>query len=152
MPLFGGKDPAEEQAAQTLVNWANSVPPADLATDLMVAFGPDGPKGGNRLGTGDLIKWLFRQYPNPDRYAKPSKGYLEQLDRPISEAVQLLEHAELVYVSEVYERNSVAGGDLSHTGNVVVPHARWSVSRLGWTFLANGTAAVRQRIKDRTGH
>jgi|SRR6516165_11568180 hypothetical protein len=151
MPLFGAKDPAEEATAQALVNWANSVPAADLAADLMVAFGPDGRKGGNQLGKGDLIEWLFREYPNPGRYAKPSKGYIEQLDRPIREAVQLLEHAELVYVSEVYERNSVAGGDLIHTGNVVVPHARWSVSRLGSACLANGKANVRQRIKDRTG-
>jgi hypothetical protein len=50
------------------------------------------------------------------------------------EAVQLLEHSELVYV------RFVADNDF-----------RWSATRLGLTTLARGKAAVRQRITDRTG-
>jgi hypothetical protein len=56
--------------------------------------------------------------------------------KPIMEAVQLLEHAELVYVS------SPTGGDRVF---------KWSATRLGLATLANGKDAVRQRIKDRTG-
>jgi hypothetical protein len=58
----------------------------------------------------------------------------------LSEAMQLLEHAELVYVHLMNE------GKILTEGN-----AGWTVTRLGWALLANGKAAVRQRIKDRTG-
>ena len=49
--------------------------------------------------------------------------------------MQLLEHAELVCV-----------GDISDAGT-----RYWSATRLGLAILSNGKAAVRQRIKDRTG-
>ncbi len=47
--------------------------------------------------------------------------------------MQLLEHAELVYVSRMSES------------------FQWKATRLGLATLANGKAAVTQRIKDRTG-
>ena len=49
------------------------------------------------------------------------------------EAIQLLEHSELVYV------------------RVVSDERRWSATRLGLATLADGKDAVRQRIRDRTG-
>jgi hypothetical protein len=52
------------------------------------------------------------------------------------EAVQLLEHAELLYVRSI---SDVAGA------------CSWCATRLGLATLAEGKAAVRQRIKDRTG-
>jgi hypothetical protein len=63
---------AEDDAAQAMLQWAVSQPPAELATELMAAFGPDGQTGtawrrghpaGNDLRDGDLVKWLFRGYP-----------------------------------------------------------------------------------------
>jgi hypothetical protein len=57
---------------------------------------------------------------------------------PIREATQLLEHAELVYVRQVVEFQD---------GSEVY----WSATQLGLATLGNGKAAVRQRIKDRTG-
>jgi hypothetical protein len=53
---------------------------------------------------------------------------------PILEAVQLLEHAELVYESRRTEQND-----------------HWSATQFGLATLGKGKAPVRQRIKDRTG-
>ncbi len=57
---------------------------------------------------------------------------------PIREAMQLLEHAELVYVRRMPDFQD---------GSEV----RWSVTRLGLAALASGKDAVRQRVRDRTG-
>jgi hypothetical protein len=132
MPLFGGKDPAEDEAAQALVHWVNSAP-GDLAAELMAAFGPGGARRSRPdvLTPGELADWLFRLYRS---------SYFQELYSPMREALQLLEHAELVYVRWRYEPTSSDKGNLG-----------WSVTRLGLTTLADGKAAVRQRIKDRTG-
>jgi hypothetical protein len=37
--------------------------PGDLAAELMAAFGPDGLRRGQRVDEGNLIVWLFREYP-----------------------------------------------------------------------------------------
>jgi hypothetical protein len=57
------------------------------------------------------------------------------LTGPILEAVQLLEHAELVYISEISDYG----------------YRSWNATRFGSATLAAGADAVRQRIKDRTG-
>jgi hypothetical protein len=54
---------------------------------------------------------------------------------PILEAIQLLEHSELV-------RKRWSG---EHSAN-----AEWRATKLSVAFLASGKAAVRQRIKDPT--
>ncbi|WP_433566817.1 hypothetical protein ACQP1O_17490 [Nocardia sp. CA-151230] len=134
-------DMAENEAARAMIEWASTVSPADLAAELMAAFGPDGPKGGNDVHHSNLVEWLFREHPNPGgyvfqggkSYGEPSRVY-EQLHRPMREALQLLEHAELIYV-----------------GWIEAAYAAWSGTRLGRAVLANGKAAVRQRIFDRTG-
>gem|GEM_PF-5061096 len=54
---------------------------------------------------------------------------------PILEAVQLLEHAELILIADITDY-----GD-----------RYWSATRFGLATLAEGKDAVRQRIKDRTG-
>jgi hypothetical protein len=110
-------------------NW-KSPPPAELAAELIAAFATR----GRDLGIVPLIEWLFREYPNPSRYSSEYRSYRQELRTPIMEAVQLLEHAELVYESK---RTEFA--------------AYWSATRLGLATLAGGTAMVRQRIKDRTG-
>jgi hypothetical protein len=153
MPLFRQKnDPAEEEAARarqqamqetartsqqamgeaarSMLEWAYCAPPGDLAAELMAAFGPAGPYPWHTA-----FEWLFRGYPCPSGIAgyRERKSYADMLERPILEAIQLLQHAELVVES--------ASGE---------PRC-WYATRLGLATLANGKAAVRQRIKDRTG-
>ncbi len=53
---------------------------------------------------------------------------------PILEAVQLLEHAELILIADIREGSR-----------------NWHATRFGLATLAEGKDAVRQRIKDRTG-
>jgi hypothetical protein len=163
MPLFEKKDPAEEefararqqalgdsaqaaeaaqaaravQAFQAMLTWVCSVPPGDLAAHLMAAFGPDGSAfwGCNftsrwpGLTEDSLVDWLFRGCP------KPIRAHKVQMHGPVLEALQVLEHAELVFLSYVSD------GD----------YREWSPTRLGLATLTNGKEAVRQRIKDRTG-
>jgi hypothetical protein len=112
-----------------MFDWANGAPPAELAAEIMAAFGPDGAQGRlDSLDARGVAIWLFRGYPGGHRYAT-------QLENPIREALQLLDHAELVMVSS----SSNQGGP------------SWRATRLGLATLASGKAAVRQRIKDRTG-
>jgi hypothetical protein len=145
VPLFGqGKDPAEEEAARARqqladeasqstqqavddatrarFDWALAAPPAELATQLMAALGPD--RYQNGLTETSLRSWL---------------GFWEAryraLDHPIDEALQLLEHSELVCVRQISDSGA----------------RYWRPTRLGLTTLAQGRDAVRQRIKDRTG-
>ena len=79
--------------------------------------------------TGDLP--LFRL-----TFGKP-RDYWERLLTPIGEAIQLLEHAELVYIPP----------DNPSQGRPI----KWSATRFGLATMANGKTAVRQRIKDRPG-
>lgn len=67
-----------------------SVPPEDLVAVLMPAFGDD-----TDVTESQLVKWLCRRYL---RLARNT----EQLDRPVREAAQVLKHAELVYVSTMW--------------------------------------------------
>ncbi len=126
---------ANGDPTQSMIEWVANAPPADLAAELLAAFGPGGPKiFDDYLGSGDLIDRLFRGYPRPTHSVKG------QLLRPITEAMQLLEHAELVYVFIMRDFSATTSGN-----------AGWTVTRLGWALLANGKGAVRQRINDRTG-
>lgn len=132
-------DPASaDDWARAMFEWTIGAPRAELATELMGAFGPGGPRDspyGDYLDTENLVDWLFIAHP---RAGKSVKGQLSQLKRPIAEAVQLLEHAELVYLYLMWEFTT--GGN-----------AGWSATQLGLATLANGKDAVRQRITDRTG-
>ncbi len=139
MPLFGqSKDPAEVEAerarqqaglqamidaAGAMSQWVRGVPAGDLAAHLMPAFGPGAP-ARSRNGAVNL-SGLFTLL-----------GYRDNsMIGPILEAVQLLEHAELILIYDVTD---------SGTGS-------WSATRFGLATLAGGKDAVRQRIKDRTG-
>ena len=95
---------------------------ADLAAELMPAFGPDGPRRGKELGRVQLISWLAR--------GNPRMSGRQQLEPAVREAMQVLEHAELVR----FRRIQGGGGC-------------WNLSRLGEAALANGDFI--QRIKDR---
>jgi hypothetical protein len=125
MPLFGEKSDKAAQllAAQPMIDWATNAPPAELAVELMGAFAQ-----GAELTPQGLASWLVRS---------SHLGTL-QLHVPIREAMQLLEHAELVYVSRMSEY-------------VDPQNIQWKATRLGLATVAAGKSAVRQRIKDRTG-
>lgn len=139
MPMFGqSKDPAEVEAdrarqqaslkamidaAGAMVQWVSGTPAGDLAAHLMPAFGPGSP-ARNRIGTVDFLgfyKWLGCRD--------------DSLRWPILEAVQLLEHAELILTADISDQGT----------------RYWSATRFGLATLAEGKDAVRQRIKGRTG-
>ena len=113
-----------------MIDWMNNVPPAELAAELMTAFSPDGPHGGTHVSSYDLTEWQFRGYPKQTGFFAAARPVGEA----VSEAVQLLEHSELIYL-----------GWFSNDYPV------WSVTRLGTATLGSGKDAIRQRIKDRTG-
>jgi hypothetical protein len=113
-----------------MIDWINSAPPADLAAEVMTAFGPDGPRRGQQVSSTDLTDWMFRDYPKQTGFIVAARPVGES----ISEAVQLLEHSELVYLRWFSNDYPV-----------------WSVTRLGTATLGSGKDAVRQRIRDRTG-
>ena len=121
---------------QPMIGWLNSVPVADLAAELMAGFGPGGV--GDRDGDvrpQPLTDWLFQVHG----YPTPKRGFVigssPALDVPIAEAIQLLEHAELIYVRAITDSGT----------------RYWAATRFGLAALASGKAVVRQRIKDRTG-
>jgi hypothetical protein len=116
--------------AQPMIDWINSVPPAELAMELMTAFSSDGPHRGTHVSSYDLIEWMFRDYPKQTGIFVAARPVNES----ISEAVQLLEHSELIYLRWFSNDYPV-----------------WSVTRLGTATLRSGKDAVRQRITDRTG-
>jgi hypothetical protein len=65
--------------AQPMFDWANSAPPAELAAEIMAAFGPDGAQGRpDSFDAREVAIWLFRGYPGGHRYAT-------QLENPIRE-------------------------------------------------------------------
>lgn len=91
----------------------------------MGSFGRDG-REWKRVR--DLMCELFAAhgYPHPPLMMDYTAYW------PIEDAAQLLEHSEMLY--KMASENEV-----------------WRPTRLGLATLALGKAAVRQRIKDRTG-
>ena len=128
MALFG-PDPAEIRATQPMVDWINQAPPGDLAVELIEAFTQTGPGTGGELTHHDLIRWMLRISSSWTTYYS--------VKRPIVEAVQLLEHSELI----VY--TPLLGPSTSRS--------MWTITRFGLAKFADGKPAVRQHIRDRTG-
>ena len=108
-----------------MFDWINNAPPGDLAAELMGAYGA----GGVSLGWTRFSEWMFREHPA----RKSAFAVGPAVRTPIVEAVQLLEHSELVM------RYGLSDNEL------------WEATRFGLATLAKGKDAVRQRIKDRTG-
>ena len=133
MPLFG-PSPEEDAAAQPMFDWINSLPPGDLAAELMAAFG-----GGGSLDAATIVNWLFDLHGYPRLRLGAGRFLPEVPGCQVLEAVQLLEHAELVYESHLVTQ--MRQEDLPY----------WKATRFGLATMASGKAAVRQRIKDRTG-
>ena len=106
----------DDEMEQLLV----SVPPEGLAGLLMPVF-----LDGRDISEAKLVSWLHRQYPDA------ADGDARWLERPVREALQVLEHAELIYLSRMDSP----------------PH--WRITRLGTLCLNEGDDAVRQCIEDR---
>ncbi|MEZ0349249.1 hypothetical protein [Mycobacterium sp. pR1184] len=129
MSLFGKRDHnAPADAAQSDFESLMVLAPADLAAELMSAFGPDGPRHGKDVHTLHLVSWLLRRHRGANKMSRPA----EQLYAVVGEAMQVLEHAELVRVTQRGDRSS-----------------HWNATRSGTAALADGT--VRQQIEVRTG-
>lgn len=132
MAVFG-PNPGEPDPAQPMVDWINRAPPAELAVELMSAFDPElrGPSGrASPLALSDFGDWMFRGFPARSGFILPARPVQESM----LEAIQLLEHSELIYARWVQDNES-----------------KWTATRLGLATQADGKAAVRQRIKERTG-
>ena len=124
-PLFGNR---EEKAAKAAASNAEvdrllalSVP--DLATEIMRAFGADGPRGygpNGGINVLQIIAFMMRSSPGADKAAT-------RLREPIQEGVQALEHASLILRS-----GTVGGGGW------------YNATRLGESALADGS--VRQHL------
>ena len=144
MPLFGDKFEARREALRAERDAARAeyarlmaLPPADLAAVLMPAFGPNGAKvtdrswvnPGARGGSDEaqFVSWLLRDCRiGAPIFKDPSRSRLLQ-------AVQVLEHAGLVYVEW-----------MSDTG---ARHRK--ATQLGLAVLANGD--VNQHINSAAG-
>jgi hypothetical protein len=129
MPLFGRKDhSAEDEAARVHFARLMALSAADLAAELMPAFGPDGPRRGKNLNVVHLNRWFVRGYRSTGGVP------LRELHTAVTEAVQVLQNAELIQLTWP------GGGHSSR---------QWNATRLGAESLAKGD--YRQRINDRTG-
>lgn len=113
-----------------MIDWINGAPPAELAAELMTAFDPEVPRRAPVLALSEFSEWMFRGFPQRKGLILPARPVREAL----LEAIQLLENSELVYVRWILENEF-----------------RWSATRLGLATLAEGKAAVRERIRNRTG-
>jgi hypothetical protein len=93
MPMFGGQSDrtAADQAARAVFDWAIHLPPGDLAAELMTAFGAE---KGRYLSNFGLVNGLLPSVPPKWVWDMPLSAELAGL---VNEAVQLLEHAELIY-------------------------------------------------------
>lgn len=122
-----------KHALESELQSAMPLPPvADLAAELMPAFGPIGAKPGRSLTLHQLVKWKLDQYEFSSS-AKKAIAY-PKLETPVREALQVLEHAELLYLTVAEESAD-----------------KWTATRLGLEALRGGKDVVTQRIKERGG-
>lgn len=136
MPLFkkSFKDAWAQAGADMDQEFARVMdfpPVAEIATELMAAFGPDGPKRGKPLTLNDLREWWLDRYDFADRRQRVvcSTRLRRGGGGPIREALQVLEHAELVYLTVRTDREDV-----------------WTATNVGLSALADGRDAVAERV------
>ena len=119
--MFSKRDEraAHSAAARESADRLLSLPVADLAAEIMSAFGPNGvsTKYGQRIGALQVANWLLKQYPR-------GTGQLKELLNPVREGLQALEHAELIL------RRPLGDGNFE-----------WQVTRLGESALADGSVS-----------
>ncbi|KZS75537.1 hypothetical protein A4G29_17605 [Mycobacterium kansasii] len=78
-----GPDLEEPDAAQPMVDWINGAPPAEVAAELMAAFGPHVPGSAPSLGLSEFSDWMFRGFPRRRGLIVPARPVLE----PMLEAI-----------------------------------------------------------------
>jgi hypothetical protein len=130
VPLFHKSDDkiAKEGAAQAEFDRLNALSPAELAVEVMPAFGPVGPHGHGPNGGINILQALL--WLNQGHFPS-GVSYIRQLQEPVREAIQALDHAGLVLTT--------AG-----------PQGAWtSATRLGLASLADGTLS--QRVSGTAG-
>jgi hypothetical protein len=119
-PLFGKSEDkaAREEAGRVEFERLTALPVADLALELMPAFGPDGPRGRGPEGAINIVQllsWVSKtNFPDGVSYAR-------KLNDPVREGVQALEGAGLVLATRHQQGQWLAA------------------TRLGQTALADGT-------------
>jgi hypothetical protein len=93
MGLFGNREEkrAKEIAAEAESERLVALPVADLAAEIMPAFGPDGieARPGHQRGAMQVTEWLFSSTSTKVKYRQPVLG-------PTIEALQVLETAGLL--------------------------------------------------------
>lgn len=119
-PLFRKSEEkaAREEAGRAEFERLTAIPVADLASELMPAFGPDGPRGRGLEGAINIVQllgWVSKtHFPS-------GVSYQRKLNEPVREGVQALERAGLVLATRHQQ-------------------GQWmSATRLGQTALADGT-------------
>jgi hypothetical protein len=117
--LFGNSEEkaAEQAAAKAEAERLVALPLAELAPEVLPAYGPDGAKPGDTINILQVMSWMMRDYPGGTKQLKELQG-------PVREAIGALEHADLLV--EVGRRG--AGSQLK-------------LSRLGEQALAEGKVA-----------
>ena len=119
-PLFGRREEkiAQEAAAQAEFERLSALPVVDLATELLPAFGADAKKPVHSALVA--TNWIMASYPRGGKY-------LKDLQQPVREALQALEHAGLLT-----QRVRISGGG---GGSQML----MNITRLGETALAEGS-------------
>jgi hypothetical protein len=119
-PLFRKSEEkvARDEAGRLEFDRLIALPVADLASELMPAFAPDGPQGRGPEGAINILQLLAwvstTHFPS-------GVSYQRQLTEPVREGVQALERAGLVLSTRRQQGTWMAA------------------TRLGQTALADGT-------------
>ncbi len=128
MGLFGNREEkrARETAAQLESERLAALPVADLAAEIMPAFGPGGieARPGHQRGAMQVTEWLFASTSTKVKYRQPVLG-------PTIEGLQVLESAGLLS-----RRNFGGSGSSAST---------YEATRAGNEALADGS--VRRRLE-----
>ena len=85
-----------------MIDWINTAPPAELAAELMSAYDPEVPRRVSWLALSEFSDWMFRGYPERTGLILRARPVQES----ILEAIQLLEHSELVYARFIVDNEN----------------------------------------------
>jgi hypothetical protein len=124
-PLFRRSEEkaARKAAARVEIDRLRKVPVDDLAADLLLPLGPDGPTHGTSIRVQQLCEYLLRDFPGA--------GRMDTLDllAPVTKALDRLDDVGLVAPISV-QRTPV-----------------WRITPLGESAIAEGD--VRDRLRGR---
>ncbi len=113
-PLFGNKEDkaAQQTAAAVEIERLCGLPVAELATEILPAWGAEGARRvmGNSPGTLQVMQWLTDGYRR-----RPS---IKPLLVPVQEAIQALENAGLL--RRAIHSNGGSSVDITHLGEAAL--------------------------------